>query len=76
MARLGNRANQFNFKNNFIYLCVFIFGCAGSSLLCNRLFLIAASRGYSLVVVHGLLIVASLAVEHRHMSFSSCGTWA
>ena len=76
MAGLGNRANQANFKNNFIYLYIF-FDCAESSLLCNRLFLIAASRGCSLVVVHGLLIaVASLVVEHRHMAFSSCGTWA
>ena len=33
--------------------------------------------GYSLVVAHGLLIVVvSLAVEHRLMGFSSCSTTA
>ena len=40
-------------------------GCARSSLLCG-LFLVAASRVYSLVVVRGLLFaVAYLVVEHR-----------
>ena len=43
---------------------VFLFGSAVSLMLC-RLSLVAASRGYSLGVVHGLLIVgASLVVEH------------
>ena len=42
-----------------IYL--FIFGCAGSSLLCGLFPLVAASRNYSPLVVHGLLVaVASL----------------
>ena len=54
-----------NLKN---YL--FIFGCAGSSLLhagfCFFFFPAAASGGYSLVAVHGLLIVkVSLVTEHR-----------
>ena len=53
-----------NLKN---YL--FIFGCAGSSLLHTGLlffFPAAATGGYSLVAVHGLLIVkASLVTEHR-----------
>ena len=44
---------------------LFIFGCAGSSLML-RLSLVVASRGYSLVAVHGLLIVvAFLVAEHR-----------
>ena len=44
-----------------------MFGCAGSSLLHARAFsLVAVSRGYSVVVVHGLLIaVASLVAVHR-----------
>ena len=51
-----------NFKNNFIfYLFLAVLGlhcCAGFSL-------VAASRGYSLVTAHKLLIVvASLVVEH------------
>ena len=48
---------------------LFIFGCAGSSLLC----------GLSLFVVCGLLmVVASLIVEHMLYSvdFSRCGLWA
>ena len=46
-----------------IYLL--IFGCAGSSC-CLGLFLVAASSGYSLVAMHGLLIaVASLVAVHR-----------
>ena len=53
-----------NLKN---YL--FIFGCAGSSLLHAGYFFFfpaAASGGYSLVAVHGLLIVkVSLVTEHR-----------
>ena len=53
-----------NLKN---YL--FIFGCAGSSLLHAGFFFFfpaAASGGYFLVAVHGLLIVkVSLVTEHR-----------
>ena len=38
-------------------------------------FLVAESRGYSLVAVHGLLIaVASLAAEHGAHGFSSYST--
>ena len=48
---------------NFIYL--FIFGCAGSSLL-RGLCLVVVSRGYSLVAVVGLLTaVASFLAEPR-----------
>lgn len=43
-----------------------IFGCGGSSLLCTGFHPVAASRGYSLLAVRGLLImVASLVSEHR-----------
>ena len=49
-------------SNGSIFLS---FGCAGSSLLCG-LSLVAASRGYSLVAVWGLLVaVVSLVVEDR-----------
>ena len=50
--------------------CV-VFGWAGSLRLC-RLSLVAVSGGYSLVVVHGLLIaVASLVAEHGLCSVGS-----
>ena len=50
----------------FIFIYLFIFGCAGSSFAVCRLSLVAASRGYSLVVVCGLLIVvASVVAEQR-----------
>ena len=42
----------------------FIFCCAGSSLL-YRLFLVAAGGGYSLVVCRLLIVMPSLAGEHR-----------
>ena len=43
---------------------LFIFGCTGSLLPCAGFSLVAASRGYSLVGVRGLLIVvASLVAE-------------
>jgi len=46
-------------KKIFIYLCLHWFFVAGLSL-------VAASRGYSLVAVRGLLIVvASLVAEHQ-----------
>ena len=49
--------------NNFIY--IFTFGCAESLLLCTGFSLVAANRGYSLLVGHGLLItVASFVAEH------------
>ena len=58
------------FKLPSMYL--FVFGCAGFSLGSP---LVAPSRGYSLVAVHGLLTaVVSPVVEH--MGFSSCRTCA
>ena len=44
----------------FFKILICLFGCSGSSLLC-RISLVAVSEGYSLVMMHGLLIaVASL----------------
>ena len=44
---------------------IFIYGCAGSSFLCE-LFSSYGEWGYSPVAVHGLLIaVASLVAEHE-----------
>ena len=44
---------------------LFIYGCTGSSLLLLGFSLVAASGGYSLAAVPGLLIaVASLVSEH------------
>ena len=70
----------------FIFIYLFIFGCAGSSFAVCRLSLVAASRGYSLVVVCGLLIVVASVAEQRLCSaqasvvaacgLSSCSSWA
>ena len=49
----------FLFLNNFVYL--FVFGCPGSSLLC-QLFSSCREPGYSLVVVHELLIAVAFLV--------------
>ena len=46
----------------FIYLFIFIFGCAGPSLLCR---FVSEGGGRSLAVVHGLLIATAPLVEHR-----------
>ena len=62
------------FLKKFCYL--FIFGCAGSSLLCEGLSLVAASRGYSLVVVCGLLIFSSCRAQAtKFMGFSNSSSW-
>ena len=43
------------------FLCLFL---AVPGLCCSAVFsLVAASRGYSIAVVHGLLVLASLVVE-------------
>ena len=48
----------------FKEIILFIFGCAGSLLLCG-LFLVAASGGYSLVAMNRpLIVVSSLVAEH------------
>ena len=57
-TRLSNFIFTFHFH-------LFIFGSAGSLLLCG----LFSSKGYSLLAVHRLLIaVASLAAEHRTQS--------
>ena len=69
------------FKN--VYKCLFLKNTLFIDWLavlglhcCARVSLVAVSRGYSLVVVWGLTVVASLVVEHRHEGFCSCSTWA
>ena len=48
------------------FICLFIFGFGWVFIACESLSLAVTSRGYSLVVVHDLLIaVASLVAEHR-----------
>ena len=53
----------------FIYVfnnCIHLFLDVLDLHCCKRFSLVAVSRGYSLVAVHGLLIaVASLVAEHR-----------
>ena len=46
------------------FLFIFVFDCAGSSLLCG-LFSSGAKKGFSLVAVLGLLIAVSSLVERR-----------
>ena len=41
---------------------------------CMSISQVAASRGYSLIVVHRLLLLWS--TGFRHLGFSSCGSWA
>ena len=63
---VGNPKVFFFFYN---YLFIFIFGCGGPLLL-GRLSLLAMSRGYTLIVVCGLLtLVAFLVAE-------PLGAWA
>ena len=51
-------------KHGSLFFNLFIFGCTGSSLS-HGLFLVAVSRGCSLVEVLGfLIVVASLVAEH------------
>ena len=53
-------------KNLYHFKKLIIFDCSGPSIAACRLPLVVASRGCSLVVVCGLLIVvAFLVAEHR-----------
>ena len=57
----------------------FIFGCLGSSFLCEGFLLVVASGGHSSLRCAGLLpITASLVGEHRLQTrrLSSCGSRA
>ena len=60
----------------FAHLFIFIFDCAGSSLL--RTAFICSETGVLLVAECGLTVVASLAAEHVLWvcGLRSCGTWA
>ena len=60
----------FNNSVYLVWLC-WIFAAQTFSL-------VAASSGYSLVAVHGLIVVASLVAEQclGHVGFGSCGTQA
>ena len=65
---------------HYIYCALYFFNLflAMLGLHCCAIFpLVWQSRGYSLAVVCGLLIVAaSLVVDLGCLGFSSCGTWA
>ena len=56
------------------FVCLFILGCAGSSLL-RGLFSGSGERGCSPAVVSGPLIAMGSPVA-EHMGFSSCGARA
>ena len=66
------------FKNIYLFICLFLVvlgtWCAWVVLVAVlRLSLVSASRGYSLVAAHRLLIaVVSLVAEH---GLNSCGTY-
>ena len=61
----------------FFNILLFIFGCAGSSLLTAGFSLIVKRRGSSTVVVHGLLtaIASSVAGLYRVLGFGSVVPW-
>lgn len=65
--------SEVHIELSFYQSCIFIFGCAGSSLLTAGFSLTVRSRGDSVVVVRGLLIaIASPAAEfYRVLGFSS-----
>ena len=57
------------------FICLFIFGCIGSLLLCAGFSLVAASGGYSLLRCAGFSLRWLLlwSTGSRHAGFSSCG---
>ena len=66
---MEKREPAYNFLREF-----YLFIARAGSLLLHGLSLVRVSRVYSVAVVCGLLIVVpSLAVEHR---LNSCGSWA
>ena len=73
----GNFFYRFIFTNTFYFFYLFIFDCAGS-LLVPDFSLTVASRGYSLVAVHGLIVEAFLlqSIGSRCLGFSSYSMWA
>ena len=65
--------------NSFLnfYLFIYLFLTVLDPHCCVGFSLVVESRGYSLLVVRGLLIeVASLVVELGSVGFSTCGMWA
>ena len=54
---------QWTFMHSFFFSFI-IFGCAGSWLLCVGFSPVAASGGYSLVVMRGLHVVAASPAKH------------
>ena len=63
---------------NYLFIYLFIFGCVGSSFLCEG-FLQLRQAGATLIAVRRpLTIVASLVAEHRLQThrLSSCGSRA
>ena len=70
---------QYNLFFFFNFFCFFIFGCVGSSFLCEGFLSSCGKRGPLFIAVRGpLTIVASLVAEHRLQTrrLSSCGSWA
>ena len=67
-------------ESHSFFLSIYVFLSMLSFCCCAGFSLVVASRGYTLVVVRGLLIVvASLVAEHGalgHAGFSGCGSWA
>ena len=76
-VRDGGHFCNLYFVCGYVCVCVCVCVCglsgyAGSSLLCGLFSLVVASRGYSLDVVHGLLIGAASLVAGHGLQ----GTWA
>ena len=55
---------DFLFKKKKLFVCLFVYGCAGSLLLRTGFSLVAENWDYSLVAMLGLL-VAMTSLEHR-----------
>ena len=51
-------------KKSYLFVCLFVYGCAGSLLLRTGFSLVAENWDYSLVAMLGLL-VAMTSLEHR-----------
>ena len=59
-------------QNTFFKFYLFIYGCTGSSLLHEGFLLVAAGRGFSLVVVHGHLLQWLLLLQIMGSRCVSC----
>ena len=56
---------ELDFKNNFLYLSIYLWLCWVFAAAHAGFPLAAASGGYSLAAVHSLLIAVAFVVEHR-----------